>query len=100
MNRRQVIFNIFGFTTLCPSWLERLLLDKHSTQIIETERYNGSAKDIIERVLKGCDSIDEVIEVGKDFCDYSKKEYDYFRGMHNGLLLAQAQLKDSEYKPI
>ena len=100
MNRRQVIFNIFGLTTLCPSWLEKLLLSKHDTQIKETERFDASAKGIVERILKGSDDIDECIKISDSFCDYSESKNDYFRGVHNGLLFAQAQLTDSEYKPL
>ena len=96
MKRRDVIKAIFGTTCLCPDWLEKLLLG--STQIKETPRHDASARGIVERVLKGSDSIDWAVDMQLSSCDCKNDEY--FRGLYNGLLFAQATLQDEEYKPI
>ena len=98
LTRREVIAAIFGAGTLCPKWLERLMLDKHSTQVKETPRYDASARGIVERVLAGSDTIDELVELQMSSCDCEND--DYFRGLYNGLLLAQKVLQDAEYRPI
>jgi hypothetical protein len=98
MKRRDVIKAIFGVTFVCPKWLEKLLLEKHPTQIKETERYDASARKIVERVLEGCDIIDTLVDAQLYSCGCVNDSY--FRGLYNGLLLAQATLQDSEYKPI
>lgn len=97
LTRRQVIAVIFGTSYVCPKWLERLLLDKHSTQIKETPRYDPSARQIVERVLVGCDKVDDLVDLQLSTCDCENDSY--FRGMYNGLLIAQATLQDEEYKP-
>ena len=98
LTRREVITVIFGTGFACPVWLKRLLLDKHSTQIKETPRYDASARDIVERVLKGSDAIDNLVSIQKSSCDCENDPY--FQGLYNGLLLAQATLQDEEYHPL
>ena len=98
MNRRQVIAAIFGSGYLCPKWLEALLLSKHSTQIKETPRYGPAAREIVERLLKASDDIDDLVDIQLSSCDC--KGEPYFKGLYNGLLLAQATLQDQEYHPL
>ncbi len=93
INRRQILFSIFGFGSACPIWLEKLI---HSNQSMETERFDASAKGIIERILKGSDDIDDMIDISENF----NSNEEYHRGLFNGLLLAQALLKDKDYHPV
>ncbi len=98
LNRRQVMAAIFGTGCFCPKWLEKLLLTKHPKQITETVQYDGSARDIVERVLRGSDTIDAYVDLQKSSCDCVDDAY--FRGMSNGLLLAQKTLQGEPYHPI
>ncbi len=97
MNRREVIQAIFGAGMACPVWLEKLLLAKHSTQITETPNHGASARGIVERVLKGSDTIDDLVKTQLSTCDCVNDPY--FHGLYNGLLLAQKTLQDEEYDP-
>lgn len=98
LTRREVIAAIFGTGMVCPKWLEKLLLGKHSTQIKETPKYDGAARSIVERVFAGCDTIDKLVEQQLSSCDFVHDNY--FRGKLSGLLLAQKALQDEEYHPI
>lgn len=96
LSRRQVLGAIFGAGCLCPEWLERLLKGKHSGQVKETERFDASARGIVERLLKGADDVDRAI--ARRRCLGGCIDNDYIRGLHNGLLLAQGALRDCESK--
>ena len=81
----------------CPKWLCDILV-KHSEQIKETERFGPTAVGIVTRLLKGSDDIDAMIELHFSSCDCKGDEY--FRGLYNGLHMAQVQLQDCEYNPL
>lgn len=99
MKRREVIAAIFGTTFICPRWLEKLLLDKHSTQIIETPNYDGSARQIVERVLAGSDRIDAMV-LENNQSRGCLSDDDYSRGFRNALLVAQVALHDGSSRLI
>ncbi len=82
MNRRDVIKVIFGPGFVCPKWLERLLLGKHSSQIKETPNYSPSARSIIERLLDGADKIDEELKTAWERRDRSgDSTYGFYLGL-------------------
>jgi hypothetical protein len=122
MNRRQLLAPVFGTIVgvlsvkkaqsanfasrycdpsypFCPPWLKKLLLaDPNWKQIKETRNFDASAKGIVERLLIGTTAVNDVVDMQLSSCDCVHDEY--FRGLYNGLLMAQAFLQDSDYHPI
>jgi hypothetical protein len=130
MNRRQLLASMFGVTVgalgvkksqptdfiinasstvegrfydpsypYCPPWLEKLLLaDPNWKQIKETRNFQASAKGIVERLLIGTAAVNDVVDMQLSSSDCVNNEY--FRGIYDGLLMAQAFLQDSDYHPI
>ena len=82
----------------CPKWLDELLLHEHSKQITYTDRFDASAEGVITRLLRGSDGIDKLVTQQLESCDCAHDPY--FKGLYNGLLMAQATLQDGEYKPL
>ena len=68
----------------------------------EMERRIEDLEARIERLLRGSDMIDQLVSLQLSASDWQDAPHlhQYFRGLYNGLLLAQKTLQNQEYNPL